>query len=166
MHSTVVSAAASCCAGTFVAEGRGGTYPPGPAGKAFDFIVSNDNQTFRFAQRAKDPTIQIGNVNLPPDANGEGGGHWWWTNATNCAKLPNTQALPNLCFGAGHTFSLNLGTVRMAGVTVQRWSDAPGSPHIFYTLPPTTVASHCDMVLEQGFGVGMEMLGKVDSILP
>ena len=60
----------------------------------------------------------------------------------------------------------NLGTVQMAGVTVQRWSDAPGSPHIFYTLPPTTVASHCDMVLEQGFGVGMEMLGKVDSILP
>ena len=151
-------AAASCCAGTFVAQGRGGTYPPGGAGEAFDFVVSNDNQTFRFAQRAKDPTVHVGNVNLP-SVNGQGGGHWFWTNSSNCFKLPNPQPMPNLCFGAGHIFSVDKGTVTMAGVTVQRWSDGPSSPHIFYTLPPTTASSHCDMVLEQGFGVGMESLG-------
>ena len=44
--------AASCCAGTFVSEGRGGTYPPGPEGRAFNFIASNDNATRRFAQRS------------------------------------------------------------------------------------------------------------------
>jgi hypothetical protein len=130
-------AAAACCAGSFVAEGRGGTYPPGSDGAAFDFIASNDNATYRFAQRAKDPAVQVGNVNLPPDAGGKGGGHWFWTNATNCVRIPNKQALPNLCFGAGHTFGVDRGTVTMAGVTVQRWSDGPASPHIFYTLRPS-----------------------------
>ena len=85
--------APSCCAGTFVSEGRGGTYPPGPAGRAFNFVASNDNATRRFAQRSSvrarhlalattnTPTVHThrevsdvcaANVQLPGSNNGDG----------------------------------------------------------------------------------------------
>ena len=133
------TSATSCCAGTFVAQGRGGLYPPGPRGRAFDFVASNDNVTMRFAQRAADPAVEMGNVNLPA-VNGRGGGHWFWTNATNCRKLPNSQTTPNLCFGEGHNFKTDRGVVTLAGgLQVQRWSDSPISVHIICAPPPSVI---------------------------
>lgn len=77
------ASAARCCAGSFIAKGRGAVYPPIAArGKAFDFVMTFDSETNRIAQRAlpgaKEDmgTLWIGGV-----------GHYMWTNSSNCMNL-------------------------------------------------------------------------------
>lgn len=74
----------------------------------------------------QDQTTAMGSLYLPA-VEGKGGGHWFWTNATNCVRLPNPQSDPELCFGDGHAFSVDRGTVQLGSMTAQRWS-APGAP--------------------------------------
>ena len=78
--------------------------------------------------------MEMGSLYLPAAKYGQAGGHWFWTNATNCVRLPNPQSNPELCFGDGHAFSVDRGTVRLGSMTAQRWSTSATSGHIMCTF--------------------------------